>query len=340
MKKKWIIVVIIVLILIINPSKSNTFNKRDMNNKKFEELNKIELQNEASYIKYKDNIVLAQNNELIVIDSNGEDKTLLKLSKSIENFEIDSNEYIDIIDKKENKTTSINSNGKTIFTDKVYRETLMYKSISKNTFISTYKNENKEYVRIQDIDNELIKEIEYDSKITHIEGIDNRFVVVDLKTDKGIYSAITIYDTNGNLIKRSEFNDIILDVVCNNDNIYVVFENKIEVLENELVKKYDINIEAIKEVHISENGEIFIINESNQIKYISNDKEESIKLKPEVESIELLEDSYITYSKSSIYDKENKEIVNLDDDIVDVININEDTIGIYTGGLMKILKLK
>lgn len=337
--KKWIAVAIILLILIINPSKSNTFNKQDINNKNIKELNKIELNKDAKYIKYKENIIIGQNNELIAINSNGEVKTLLKLSKDIENFEIGSNSYIDIIDRKDNKITSINSDGKTIFTDKVYRETLMYKSINKDIFISIHKDENKEYVKIQDTEKNLIKEIEYDSKITHLESVGNRFIVADLNTDKGIYSSISLYDTNGNLIKRCEFEDIIIDVVCDNNNIYLAFENKIEVLEKELVKQSNINIDGIKNIKLSENGYVFVVDSSNKILSIDNEKVKSIKLNFEVDKIESLGNEYITYSESSIYNKENKEIVKFDEKILDIISLNEDTVGIHIDGFMKILRL-
>lgn len=337
--KKWIAIAIIILLLIINPAKSNTFNKQYIDKDNVKELNKIELQKDTKYIKYKDNIIIGQNNELLVIDSSGDTKNILNLSKSIESFEISSNSYIDIIDKKDHKVTSINSDGKTMFTDKIYREIVMYKSIGKDSFISVYKDKNKEYIKIQNIEKNLIKEIGYDSKITHLESLGNMFIVVDLHTDKGIYSNISLYDLNGNIKKQYEYEDVIIDVQCDNDSIYVAFENKIEILDKELVKKSNINTNRIKEIKIGQNGQVFVIDDSNKIVCINNGKEKSIKHNSEVEKIESLGDEYITYSKSSIYNKENKEILKSDKEILNIINLNEDTIGMHIEGFMKVLRL-
>lgn len=337
--KKWIAVLIIILILIVNPSKSNTFNKNTIDGKNTKMLNQIELSENTKYIKYQEYIVLGQGRELVSINSKGKADSLLKMSKDIENFEIDSCSYIDILDKKDNRVTSIDSSGKTIFTDKVYNEILMYKSINKDIFVSVYKNENKDIVRIQDIEKNLIKEIEYSSKLTHINSLNDNFIVIDLNTDKGLYSKLSLYNTNGQLIKSCEFDEIVIDVICENNKVYLAFENKVTILDSKLNEEVSIKTNGIESLEKGANGQVFIVDNDRKIICIYEEKENIIKSKSEAISIEQFNKEYITYSEHSIFDKDNKEVVKVDEGIKDIIYIGDNTIGVYVDGFIKILRL-
>lgn len=337
--KKWIALVIIIIILTINPSKSNTFNKKYIEGNGMRELNNIEINEDAKYTKFQENLILGQGEELLSIDVKGETKKISKLSKNIENFEIDSNSYIDIVDKKDNRVTSIDNDGKTIFTDKAYQETIMYKSINKNIFVTAYKDGSKQYVRVKDIDKNLIKEIEYSSKITHIEYINEKLLVVDLKTDKSIYSELKIYDTNGNLLKSRNFDEIVVDVICTENKIYMAFEDKVIIFDEELKEKDKIKVNGLESIEKDENGDIFVIGSDKEIVCIEKESKKVIKSKPELISIESIGEDYITYSDYSIYNSNSKEISKFEVNIKDVIYIDDQTIAVYIDGYMKIIKI-
>lgn len=337
--KKWIAIVIVVLILIINPSKGNMFNKKELDKNSFKELNNIEVNGDLKYIKYQDNIILGDSEELIAVNSEGEANSILKLSKDIKNFDIDSNSYIDIIDKKDNRITSINENGKTIFTDKVNQETLMYKSIDSNLFVTAYKKDNNQYVRIQDEEKSVVNEIEYSSKLTHIDKINESILVADLKTDKGLYSEINLYDFNGGEKQNLKFDEIIVDVICENDNIYLAFENKILILDEKLKEKAKISIEGIKSIEQDNSGKLYVIGKDNKIICINGEDDKNIKSKSEIVGIEPIGDGYITYSSSSIFNQENKEISNVGKEIKDIIAIGENIVVVNIEGNVKIYKV-
>lgn len=337
--KKLIALVIIIIILTINPSKSNTFNKKYTEGNDIKELNSIEIDEDAKYTKFQENLILGQGKELLSINAKGETKEILKLSKSIENFELDSNSYIDIIDKEDNKVTSIDNDGKTIFTDNVYQETIIHKSINKNIFVTASKDGSKQYLRIKDIDKSLIKEIEYSSKLTHIEYINEKLLVVDLKTDKSIYSELKIYDTNGNLLQSCNFDEIVADIVCAQNSIYIAFEDKVIIFDEELKEKAKIKINGLESIEKDENGKIFVIDSEKKIVCIEKESKKAIKSKPEVVNIESLGEDYITYSDYSIYNMNNKEISKFEGNIKDSIGMDGHTIAVYTGGYMKIIKI-
>lgn len=337
--KKWIAVVIVVLILIINPSKGNMFNKKGSDKNDFKEINTIEANGNLKYIKYQENIILGDGKELVAIDSKGDTNSILKLSKDIENFDIDSNSYIDILDKKDNRITSINEKGKTIFTDKVNQETLMYKSLDSNLFVTAYKKDNNQYVRIQDEENSVVKEIEYSGKLTHIDRINESILVADLKTDEGLYSEISLYSFNGEEKQKQKFDEIIVDVICEGNNIYLVFENNIIVLDEELKEKDKISIEGIKSVEQDSSGQLYVVGKENKIICINGEDDKNIKSKSEVVGIEPIGDEYITYSSSSIFNKENKEISNFGQEIKDIIAIGEDIVVVNIEDNIKIYKV-
>lgn len=337
--KKWIALVIIVLILIINPSKSNTFNKKSLEGNNIKELNDLEISGEFKYTKYEDSVIVGTGQELVSINSLGESSEVLKLSKDIENFELGSNKYIDIIDKKDKKITSIDGKGKTVFTDKINQEILMYKSIKENLFLSAYIKEDKQYVRIQDEEKSIVNEIEYSSKLTHIDSIKDNLLVVDLKTDEGLYSEIKSYDLNGALKQSSKFDEIVIDIICDDNNIYLAFENKIMVLDEELKEKSNISINGIESIEKDDKGQIYVVNKEKQITCISGESKKNIKGKSEIIGIEPVGEEYVIYSNSSIYNKDNKEILDFKEDIKDIIYISDDVIIVNIDKSIKIYKL-
>lgn len=337
--KKWITLAIIVILLIINPSKSNTFNKKYIEGNNIKEIKSIEVDEDTKYTKFQNVIILGQGDELVSINAKGETEEVLKLSKDIENFEMDSNKYIDILDKKDNMVTSIDNEGKTIFTDKVYQETIIYKSIDQNIFVTAYKDDSKQYVRIQDIDKKLIKEIEYSSKLTHIEGVNEKLLVVDLKTDKSLYSGLKIYDTNGNIVQSCDFDSIVIDVICIENSIYLAFENKVLILDQELKEKANIKINGLKSIKKDKNGKVFVIDSYEKMVCIDGESEKTIRSKPDVVSVEPIGEEYITYSDSNVYNRNNKEIIKFDSDIKDILHIDNETIAVYIDGFIKIIKL-
>lgn len=337
--KKWIVLIVAILILIINPSKSSIFNKTYTEEKGINELNKIEVKKDEKYIKHKDNLILGKANELMILNSKGQEISKLSLNKNIEGYEISSNCYIDILDKKDKSFFSIDENGKTIFRDNLYEDIVMYKSIDKSTFISVYKKEDKQYLRIQGIDESIIKEVEYLSNITHVIDMDDDILVVDMQSDESLKSEIKIYERDGTLKENKKIEDIIINIIYEKNNIYIILENEVLILDNKLSEKFRLKLNGVE--HISEtNGEgVYILDKDKKLIFIENGSNKNIKSKPDIVGVELLDKKYITYSSHSIYSDGNKEIVKFDDEIKNVVCIDKETIVVCFNDYIKLLKI-
>ncbi|MEG2983933.1 MAG: hypothetical protein RR835_04480 [Peptostreptococcaceae bacterium] len=337
--KKWIWVLVLVLILFINPNKINMLSKNNSVGKDIKLIKDIEVNDDIKYEKYDDDIVLCNDKKIMVIDSNGEIISKLDINKEISEYNMYSNHYIDIVNKKDNRAFSINKKGQTLFGNDVLPETILYTSVNQDRFVTSYKNKNKEYIKIQDIEESIINTIEITGKVIHLDVVGEYIVVADIQTNSTVQSEIIIYDQNGNQQKGRSFEDIIIDLITTDENIYLVFENYISVLDTKLNEKYKIDVNKIKDINKNEDNTIGIIDNSKKLIELSGKEGKNIKIKQDVIGSQKIGKDYITYSEYSIYNKDNKEIAKFEEKIKDVVYLGKKNIMIYFDKHIKLFKI-
>lgn len=324
--RKWIIVLVLILIVFINPSKLGIFNKSDVVGDKIREIKGIEVESTSRYHEYKDGLVLYKDNKILLLDDKG--KIKFSVDKKMNDYQIFSNYYIDVIDKDNGLVFSINEAGKFIFNEKIPYETLVYKSIDKYTFVIVYNKDDNNYIRIQDSSGDIMKEFEHKGKITDIEVVEDNILVVDIETENNLQSKISLYNKNGNVIKNIKFDNIVMNSIVANGYIYLLFNNNVLVLDYNLNKKVDIKINGINHVSKSEDGHIYTIDSDKNLGVIYKVDYKTIKSRTEFKGIRSIANSYITYSESSIFNEKGKPIKEFKENIKDILVINENVIAV------------
>jgi hypothetical protein len=299
----------------------------------------IDIDENSKYILYQGEIILGSEKEIFSVNLDGEQKKIFTLSKEIEKFDVESNQYIDILDKENNQVTSIDNEGNTIFTDKINGDLILYKSLNSNMFVSVYKYNDKHYIKIQDVEKNTINNVEINEKITHIQPFEDKIIISSIKADKTLYSELNVYNSYGSLENSCEFEDIIMDLGYINGNVYAVFEDKILLLNDELREESEVKINGIDLIKKKGEG-IFITDNKNNIIYMQGDLKKTIKNISDVEKIEIIGEKYITYSDFEIYNENNKEIAKFDEKIIDVFAINDDIIAINVGNSINLYKIE
>lgn len=333
--KKIIIVILLVLIVLINPSKSKLFNFfQDKNT--LAEVKSIEIDKKSRYIGYDDNLVLFDDNKISLINENG--KYLFSLDKKAQECNIESNEYIDILTN--NSNLSLNKKGEVAFSQNASQKTIIYKSINEYLFLTAYKEKDKEYIKIQEKDRSLVKLIECNNKITNISILEDKIIVVGIKSEDKLNSEVTIYDTNGNLNKTMNFDDLILELIVSDKYIYLVFEDKITILDSKLNEKQQVKLNKLSNLDKTKFGKIYIHQEDGQVSSLEGEKYEKLKKNPNSSTVRALGKTYITYSKDKIYNEKNKEIYSFDEEIKDIVPLTDKTIAVGFEKSIKLITVK
>lgn len=338
MKKITILAIIALLLLIfINPSKISTFNGLSSNTDSIKEIRTIDFTGEIQYLEYKNRLCLLNDNELKIIDEEGKDIQTQEMQS--ENTKIYSNIYIDVLNKNDNKGFSLDENGNVAFSTKVSPETFLYESINKHVFVDALKGSEKEILKILNNDGEVNNRIEVDGKITNIKAMDDYILMSYISITNEIQNKLILYDENGNIKKETEFNDIILDILKMDENIYIVFEDSIKILDKELNEKSSIKIEGVSLIEQNNENNIFIKNYQGNWGYIKDGKYRSIKTKETNLNIEGIKDTYLLYSDKSIYNDKQKQIINFNEEIKDIEAIGQDSIAVVFKNKIKIYKI-
>ena len=338
MKKITLIAILILLILIfVNPSKLAIFNLADASVSNMKEIISIDISEDAQYKSYKGLLCILNDNKLKVIEENGAEIYNQDIKK--ENINLDINNYIDITNKNTNKGFSLDKDGKVIFSTSILPETFLYKSVNENVFINIFKNDDKEVIKILDIDGEVNNRVEINGKITNVKSIDDYILISYMNIGDKFSNKLILIDSNGNIKKETSFDDIILEVIYSSGNVYIIFSDKIHILDKNLNKKEEINIKSVNLVKCNENSNIYIKDAENRWRYIENGKFKIIKTGGDNLGLEGIDDSYILYSNNTIYNNKLKEIISFDDDIKDVEYIEKNYIAIIFKNRIKIVKL-
>ncbi|RDY25285.1 hypothetical protein CHL78_019005 [Romboutsia weinsteinii] len=333
--KKIIAVVVLLLIIFINPSKSKIFNFSQGSEVNAREIKTISTNDKVEYSVYEGNLVLFNDKKVSIVNDKGE--VIFSLKKELEECKISSNKYIDIL--ADGMAFSLDKEGRTMFKQNVPQQTILYKSINMYLFMTIYEKDGKEYIKLQDQDESLIKEIEYSNRITDVEVLEEKIAVVGMKTKDKANSEVNLYDKTGNLDKLVEFKDIIIDSVVVDKYIYLLFSDRIIVLDSSLNEKNNIKVSEISNISQVVDNKLYVYCKDGQVGYMEKDKYESIKNNVDVQGIQAINESYITYAENTIYNNKKKEIKKFKDKIKDVRLIKDNTVAVIFENNIKLLKI-
>ncbi|WP_371025247.1 hypothetical protein LZ906_015830 [Paraclostridium ghonii] len=340
MKKKWLLIIVLLIIVLINPKTIGIISKKlGKKSVQIKDKKSIEISEKFNCIEYENNLVYYDGKYLKSIDENG--KEIFKIDLNIKNISLESNKYIDILDKDKNSIFSIDKNGKIIFKKNVPNNGLMYVSCDNDSYTYAYKKEDKDMVNIYDFEGNLQKSIELEGKLTDIEYSSKGIYICDLKTEKNLGSTINHYDYNGNVKDKKSINDsIVLDSIMQKDNMYLIEKNKISILDSNLKTINEFKLKNIKLYSNLDSEGIYIIEENNKIKYI--DKEiKDISISSNIENIDGIvntKDSFILYKDNKIINKKGEELKGFEKDIKKITLINDSTLGVELENKIQILK--
>lgn len=341
-KKKWLLIIVLIIIVLINPktigSVSQKLGKKSV---KIQDKKSIEVSEKFNCVEYEDNIVYYDGKTLKSVDENG--KEIFKINLNIKNLRLDSNKYIDVLDKDKNTIYSINKTGKVVFKKNVSNNGLMYVSLDNDSYVYAYKKENKDSINIYDFEGNLQKNLDLEGKLTDIEYTSQGIYVCDLKTEKDLESTINKYDYNGNLKDKKSIKDsIILDSIVQKDNIYLIEKNKINRVDYNLKVIDEFDVKNIKYYSNINSDGMYVIEENNNIKHISK-KVEDISTSSNIEYIDgivNMKDNFILYKDNKIINKKGEELKGFEKDIKSIMLINDSTLGVELDDKIQILKVK
>lgn len=138
MKKITILVIVALLLLIfINPSKTGIISTLNASAETAQEIINIDLEGEVKYTKYKGLLCFLNNGKLSSINENG--KEIFSKDIPVENVNLSSDNYIDVLNKNSNKIYSIDDKGEIIFSSETSKDGFLYKSINEYVFINVVK---------------------------------------------------------------------------------------------------------------------------------------------------------------------------------------------------------
>ncbi|MGL5695116.1 MAG: hypothetical protein ACRCXA_13620 [Peptostreptococcaceae bacterium] len=340
MKKITLLAVLgLILLILINPSKISVSSNSKKGSDTIKEINTLEVVNLNQYINYKGRLCLVDDKYLKIIDEDGNEVYKQQIQPG--SIKLSSGNLIDIINKTTNRCSSINEDGKTQFATDSSLDTFLYKSISKYVFTTASKSDENETLKILNDEGGVTQKIEIKGKTTNIKSINDMVLLSYISVDKSIVNKLAVYDQNGNLKNETEFNDIILDIININENLYLFFENKIQILDANLKQKDEISIEGIKSIEQSFNDNIFIQNSKGEFSVIEDGKLKNVKtIKDKELKIEGIGNSYVLYSDKAIYNDKLKEIKTFNQDIKDIKAIGDSSFAIIFEDNIRIYNLK
>ena len=339
MKKMTILIIIALLLLIsINPSKINILKNLNVSAENVKEVNSIDTVDKVRGIIYKDKLCVLDGNKLIILNENGEEEYSQDIN--IENSSINIDNYIDIINKDNNRCYSIDESGKVKFSMNVSQETFLYKSINEYVFVSVSESDTNEILKIFNNDGELNNKIEIDGNVTNINRLDQYILVSYVSITDKIENKIVIYDENGNLKDETTFNDIVLDLLIIDNDVYVVLENSVEILDQNLKSIKTINLGNISSFEKGSEDTIFITDSTGKLGYIKDKKYKEIKTNGEKFDVEGINDTFILYSDNVIYSDKLNKIEEFDSKISDIKSLDKTHIAVFLDNSIKLFKLE
>lgn len=342
MKKKIFLLFILVLIIAINPKIINKINEKISGNAlELQSEQNLKIDSKCKIVKYEDNIILYNGKVLRCLDEEGKEKFSLNLESK--NFNLYSNKYIDILDKDKDVIFSINKSGKIIFRKKVFNNGLKYASLDNDLYLYAYKDDKKDIINIYDFEGKVYKTLKLKGKLTNITYSNKAIYVCELNTEKNLENIISEYDYNGNCKNKKVINSsIILDIIIDNNNIYLIEKNKITKLDNNLNIKKEFNVNDIKYYSELYKDGFYFVEQNNKVKFISDKiKEISVSNKlDKIDGIINLNNNIILYKDNKIFNKNGEELKRFESNITKVLTLNKSTMALKVDNELQILKIK
>lgn len=340
MKNKWVVIIILLAIVLLNPSNigniSNFIKKQDT---EIDIIKNINTGKNYKSIVYDKTVVYFDGTKLTNIDTTG--KELFNINLKIENYTLDSNKYIDVLDKDNNIIYSINNNGKIVFKKNVPKDGLMYKSIKEDVYVYAYKKDEKNRVIIYDNDQRVINDIEVDGLITNLEYSSDSIYIVTINTKDKLSSKINKYDYNGNLKNSKEIEEsVLLDLNLDKETLNLIYNNKISEMDTNLEIKNDVetgNIKLYSEKY--ENGR-YIMEEDYSINYVDNKIKHIEVYEEEPKGIINRGAESIVYTKNKLFTIKNKQISEFKEDIIKVMNVKENIYAVNLTNSIQLIKVQ
>lgn len=340
MKKKWILIILLAVIVLINPSKIGSFSDGlSKKSVKLDTIKDIDINNNFDYVEYDKNLVYYNDKALKSISPSG--KEIFSVAFNIKNLNLESNTYIDILDKDKDIAYSVNKEGHVVFKKSMNKNGLLYKSIDNDSYIYVYRKGNKDIVNIYDYEFKLVKSIDVKGVVTNIEYTSTGIYIVSINTENKVISTISKYDYNGNLKNTKDINDsIILDIILNKDNIYVVEKNNISKISMDLKVLDEFEVKDIKAYSNLYKGSMYVIENDNKVKYIDKNME-NIKIHPDnLKGIINTSNSFIIYDNNKIMNDKGVELKQFNENIKSVRLIKNNILVVKLDNTVQIISIK
>ena len=340
MKKKWILIILLAVIVLINPSKIGSFSDGlSKKSVKLDTIKDIDINNNFDYVEYDKNLIYYNDKTLKSISPSG--KELFSVAFNIKNLNLESNRYIDILDKDKDIAYSVNKEGHVVLKKSMNKNGLIYKSIDNDSYLYVYRKDNKDIVNIYDYEFKLVKSIDAKGVVTNIEYTSTGIYIVSINTENKVISTISKYDYNGNLKNTKDINDsIILDIILNEDNIYVVEKNNISKISMDLKVLDEFEVKDIKAYSNLYKGSMYVIENDNKVKYIDK-KMENIKIHPDnLKGIINTPNSFIIYDDNKIMNDKGVELKQFNENIKSVRLIKNNILVVQLDNTVQIISIK
>ncbi len=341
MKNKFIIIAIILLLLLINPKTIKTFSESMRKNSiEIDIMKSIEIDKDTKYIEYNNNLVYYEGDYLKSINTKLEN--VFKIKFNLKKINLESNRFIDLLDKENNIIYSIDDNGNVVSKKKVHKDGIVYKSIENESYLYTYKKDSKNITNIYDNELNLVKSIEFKGLITDIDYSKDYIYITTINIDNEMSSMIYKYDYNGNLKgdKKIE-NSILLECILNDESIYLIEKNKVSVVDKDMKIKNEFKVNDIKNYSNILKDNMYIIEGDSSVKLINDSKIEYIEFKADnIDEIVNINNGIIGCVDNKFINEKGIELRKFEEDIKNIETIKEDVFLVELENSIKLIKIK
>lgn len=340
MKNKWKVLVILLLLILINPKTfsilSESLNKKSTD---IETITSIDISSDFDFIEYDGNLVFYNDNSIKSVNKNGEE--VFKLNLNFNNINLESNKFIDILDKESNTVYSIDKKGKVAFKKNMKKDSLIYKSIENDSYIYAYRKENKNIVNIYDYEFNLIKSINIDGMITDIEYSSNQIYIASINTEKKLNGTVACYDYNGNLKDKKDTSEsIVIDLIKESKNIYSIETNKITKMDMGLKIINEFPVKDIKAYSNIYKDSIYVIEADGNVKFINKDVKPINMAEKNLTEVINFEDIAIFATNNKLITKKGVELKSFKEKIKHIELIEENILIVQLENSIHVINIK
>lgn len=340
MKNKFIIIAIILLLLLVNPKTIKIFSESIKKDSiKVDIMKSIDMDRDSKYTEYNNNLVYYDGSYLKSINTSL--KEIFKIKLNLNKMNLEGNRLIDILDKENNIIYSIDDKGNVVSKKKVHKDGIIYKSIDNESYLYTYKKDDKNITNIYDNELNLVKNITLKGLVTDIDYSKDYIYITTINIDDKMNSMIYRYDYNGNLKGEKQIeNSILLDCIIRDENIYLIEKNKVSIVDKDMKTKKEFEVKDIKNYSNLLKDSIYIVEGDNSIKFINDSKIEDVKFKTDnLEGVLNTSKGVIGYVDNKFINKKGIELRKFEEDIKSVEIIKENIFIVELEQSIKIIKV-